>query len=332
MAVIAISNQAWVIYVFSWSCILAFRSIILSNHALNSRLVYAHLAIIVAMIIWGSSFTYLKIAITAMHPMQVIFLRLLVGSLALLPFIFWLIKGVKYQTGDWKWLLAMALFEPCLYFVFEGMAMKYTSATQAGLVTSVLPLMIAAGAWFFLREKVALRQWLGFSLAVTGVIWVSAQSSVTTNAINPPLGNFLEFLAIISATGYTLLAKHLSHRYNPLFLTAMQTLLGMLFFLPLAALQPMPTSFHSEAISAIIYMGLVVSLGGYGLYNLALSQLSATAASTYINLIPIFSLIFAMLVLNEVLNFQQWLACGVIFIGIAISQTKATLVDKGIKT
>lgn len=285
---------------------------------------YAHLALVLAMVVWGSSFTFLKIAIAVMHPMQVIFLRLLVGSIALLPFVFWLLKGVRYQAGDWKWLLAMALFEPCLYFVFEGMAMKYTSATQAGLVTSVLPLMIAAGAWFFLREKIAGRQWLGFSLAVGGVLWISLHSTVTTNAPNPPLGNFLEFLAILSATGYTLLAKHLSHRYHPFFLTAMQTLLGTLFFLPLAALQPIPTSFDTQAIQAIIYMGLVVSLGAYGLYNLALSKLSATVVSTYINLIPIFSLLFAMLFLNESLNLQQWLACGVIFIGIAISQSKKT--------
>ncbi len=285
---------------------------------------YAHLALVLAMVVWGSSFTFLKIAIAVMHPMQVIFLRLLVGSIALLPFVFWLLKGVRYQAGDWKWLLAMALFEPCLYFVFEGMAMKYTSATQAGLVTSVLPLMIAAGAWFFLREKIAGRQWLGFSLAVGGVLWISLHSTVTTNAPNPPLGNFLEFLAILSATGYTLLAKHLSHRYHPFFLTAMQTLLGTLFFLPLAALQPIPTSFDTQAIQAIIYMGLVVSLGAYGLYNLALSKLSATVVSTYINLIPIFSLLFAMLFLNESLNLQQWLACGVIFIGVAISQSKKT--------
>ena len=285
---------------------------------------YAHLALVLAMVVWGSSFTFLKIAIAVMHPMQVIFLRLLVGSIALLPFVFWLLKGVRYQAGDWKWLLAMALFEPCLYFVFEGMAMKYTSATQAGLVTSVLPLMIAAGAWFFLREKIAGRQWLGFCLAVGGVLWISLHSTVTTNAPNPPLGNFLEFLAILSATGYTLLAKHLSHRYHPFFLTAMQTLLGTLFFLPLAALQPIPTSFDTQAIQAIIYMGLVVSLGAYGLYNLALSKLSATVVSTYINLIPIFSLLFAMLFLNESLNLQQWLACGVIFIGIAISQSKKT--------
>ncbi len=288
---------------------------------------YAHLALILAMVIWGSSFTFLKIAIEVMHPMQVIFLRLLVGSIALLPFVVWLIRGVRYQAGDWKWLLAMALFEPCLYFVFEGMAMKYTSATQAGLVTSVLPLMIAAGAWFFLREKIAAKQWLGFSLAVAGVIWISVHSQVTSHAPNPPLGNFLEFLAILSATGYTLLAKHLSHRYNPFFLTAMQTLLGTLFFLPLALLQPLPTSIEPRALEAIVIMGVVISVGAYGLYNLALSKLTATVVSTYINLIPIFSLFFAMLILHESLNLQQWLACGVIFAGIAISQSKTRLVQ-----
>ena len=297
------------------------------NSLLNSRLLYAHLALILAMIIWGSSFTFLKIAIETLHPMQVIFLRLLVGSLVLLPFLGWLLRGLKYQAGDWKWLGAMALFEPCLYFVFEGMAMKYTSATQAGLVTSVLPLMIAAGAWFFLREKITGRQWLGFSLAVGGVLWISLHSQVTSHAPNPPLGNFLEFLAILSATGYTLLAKHLSHRYNPFFLTAMQTLLGTLFFLPLVLLQPLPTSIEPRALEAIVIMGVVISVGAYGLYNLALSKLTATVVSTYINLIPIFSLFFAMLILHESLNLQQWLACGVIFAGIAISQSKTRLVQ-----
>lgn len=285
----------------------------------------AHLALLLAMAIWGSSFTLLKITIDVMPPMQVMFFRMLAGSLVLLLLIRWWLRGVNYQQGDWKWLLAMAAFEPCLYFLFEGLALKYTSASQAGLITSILPLMIAAGAWLFLKEQIKKRQWFGFSLAVAGVIWMSAHSEVSTSAPNPILGNFLEVLAMMSAVGYTLLVKKLTSRYNPVFLTAFQTLVGALFFLPLALSQPLPTQVQPQIIWALIYMGVVVSLVAYGLYNIALSRLPATVTGAYINLIPVFALLLALLVLKDNINLQQWLAVLVIFIGIGISQYQQRL-------
>lgn len=287
---------------------------------MNTPALKAHLALILAMAIWGSSFTLLKISIEAMHPMQVIFFRLLAGSLVLLLLVPLWLRGVVYHKGDWKWLLAMAAFEPCLYFVFEGMALQYTSASQAGLVTTILPLLIALGAWLVLREQVTRRQWLGFVLAVSGVAWMSMHSESSASAPNPVLGNFLEFMAMTMAVGYTLLVKKLTSRYNPIFLTAIQTFIGALFFLPLAASQPLPDTIEPGPIIAIIYMGVVVSLGGYGLYNIGLSRLSATVSGAYLNLIPVFALFFAILLLQDKINLQQWLAVALIFTGIGISQ------------
>ncbi|WP_292254652.1 DMT family transporter [Marinospirillum sp.] len=280
----------------------------------------AHLALLLAMVIWGSSFTLLKITIDVMPAMQVMFFRMLAGSVLLLFFVRWWLRGVNYQKGDWKWLLLMAAFEPCLYFLFEGLALKYTSASQAGLITSILPLMIAAGAWLFLKEQIKKRQWFGFMLAVAGVIWMSAYSEVSSSAPNPALGNFLEVLAMMSAVGYTLLVKKLTSRYNPVFLTAFQTFVGAVFFLPLALSQPLPEQVEPQVIWGIVYLGVVVSLGAYGLYNIALSRLSATVTGAYINLIPVFALLVALLVLKDTINLQQWLAVLVIFTGIGISQ------------
>lgn len=282
----------------------------------------AHLALLLAMAIWGSSFIALKVAVGALHPMQVIFLRMLIGSMAFLLILPLWRGGLRYQKGDWKWLLGMAAFEPCLYFIFEAMALQYTTASQAGMITSMLPLMVAAGAWFFLREQISRYQWGGFLIAVAGVFWMSWNSDVSESAPNPALGNFLEFMAMASAVGYTLLVKKLTSGYRPLFLTALQTFIGAAFFFPLAMSQPWPETIAWSLWGTLLYLGVIVTLGAYGLYNYALSQISATTTAGYTNLLPVFTLFFAMILLRESMNLQQWLAIGLVFAGVLISQRR----------
>ncbi|MFC3852139.1 DMT family transporter [Salinispirillum marinum] len=280
----------------------------------------AHLALLLAMSIWGSSFIALKIAVGVMHPMQVIFVRMAIGAITfLLLYKLWA-SGVRYQAGDWKWLLGMAAFEPCLYFIFEAMALQYTTASQAGMITSMLPLMVAAGAWYFLREQISRYQWSGFGIAVIGVVWMSWNSDISASAPNPALGNFLEFLAMASAVGYTLLVKKLTRGYSPLFLTAMQAFVGTAFFFPLAMTQPWPDTVALSTWIILGYLGVVVTLGAYGLYNYALSHISATVTAGYTNLLPVFTLFFGMVLLQDTMNLQQWFAIALVFAGVLLSQ------------
>jgi drug/metabolite transporter (DMT)-like permease len=140
-------------------------------------------------------------------------------------------------------------------------------------------------------------------------------------APNPPLGNFFEFVAMLCAMGYTLLLKYLSARYSAFILTAMQAFIGAIFFLPLAlAFEPLPVQVSQSGLLAVLYLGMVVTVLGYGLFNFGVSRLPASQASGFINLIPVFTLIFAVLLLNERLNATQMFASALVFAGVALSQ------------
>ncbi|HEJ1954397.1 EamA family transporter, partial [Pseudomonas aeruginosa] len=76
-------------------------------------------------------------------------------------------------------------------------------------------------------------------------------------------------------------------------------------------------------IQAVVYLGVVVTVGAYGLYNFGVGRLPASQASGFINLIPVFTLVFASLFLGETLNGPQMLAAGLVFIGVAISQWRS---------
>lgn len=274
------------------------------------------------MIIWGSSFVALKIAINDVPPMIVIFLRMVVSLIAFILLWRLIRPTLNYQAGDWKLLGALALFEPCFYFIFEALALQYTSAGQAGMVTAILPILIAISALIFLGERNTPKQWFGFVIAIAGVLSMSFASAESEQAPNAPLGNFLEFLAMCTAAGYTLLTKHLIQRYSAFVITASQSLIGCVFFLPLALASDWPEQISYDATISIVYLGLIVTIGAYGLYNYSLGHVKASVAGAYINLIPIASLAISIAFLGERLSTIQVVAIGVIFVGVYLSRDR----------
>jgi drug/metabolite transporter (DMT)-like permease len=276
--------------------------------------------LVVAMALWGSSFIALKLAFTELPPMWVIFGRMALGSLVFL--LAWRWRGrIEYRAGDSKYLLGLATCEPCLYFIFEALALQRTSASQAGMITALLPLLVAVGAYLTLRERITRTTLAGFLLAVVGAVWLSLAGDADEHAPAPLLGNFFEFLAMLCATGYTLLLKHLSSRYSAFALTALQAFVGSLFFLPLALFNAgLPAEISTQGWGAVVYLGIVVTVGAYGLYNFGVGRLPASQASGFTNLIPVFTLLMAVLFLGERLNAWQLLAVGLVFIGVGLSQ------------
>ena len=281
----------------------------------------AVIALTIAMMVWASSFIALKSAIGPMGPMSVIFGRMVVASLCFVFFIKSFMK-LRFTKEDIKYLALMVVFEPCLYFLFETNALVFTTAGQAGMIASTMPLLTAIGAGILLKELISKKLIIGSLIALAGVVWLSLSATSEQNASNPLLGNTLMFFAMICGSGYAISIRHLTKRFSPLFLTALQAFIGVIFFLPFALWEynTMTIGFNKDAILWIVYLGVVVTLGGYGLFNFALSRIEASKASMFINLIPIFTLLLAFLILGEMLTFVEMIASSIVFLGVLITQ------------
>lgn len=289
----------------------------------ETRRLLPAISLIMAMLLWASSFVALKLAFQSYHPMQVIFGRMFIASLCFIVFIPSFLK-IRWRLQDIKYLLIMAVCEPCLYFIFEAKALELTSASQAGMITAMLPLLVAILAWSLLKERISRQTLIGFSLAIIGACWLSLASDSSLNAPDPLLGNFFEFLAMIFAAGYTVSLKHLTNNYPPLFLTAFQAFIGSLFFFPFLLVPDIGwnVTWNTTSALAVIYLGTLITFGAYGCYNYGVSRIPASSAAGYVNLIPVFGVILGMLILGDKLNLSQWLACGVVFCGVWLSSRK----------
>ncbi len=280
----------------------------------------AYAALLMAMIVWGSSFIALKIAFSQYDPMFVIFGRMALGLLFFIPVLAKNAGTVRKQ--DIGLILLMGFFEPCLYFIFEARALTLTTASQAGMITSTLPLIVGITAYFILKEQLSRTMLLGFFLAIGGVVWLTLGGRGTEDATNPALGNLMEMLAMVCAAGYTLSLKRLSSRYSPFFLTGVQALMGALFFLPLVLVSGsgFPGHYPVKGSLAVLYLGIAVTLGGYGLYNFGTSRIPASKSSAFVNLIPVVSLILSIVILGEKVGLHQLLASALILCGVLVSQ------------
>ena len=282
------------------------------------------LAVLGAVFLWGSSFPAMKLVVAVFDPMTVMWARMAVAMLVLVP-LRRRLDFSGYRKGDWKRLLLMALFLPCLYFLLESNALILTTSSQAGIVAASLPLMVALGAWLMLGERMGSAAVAGLVAALGCVVWLTLVGAPQENAPNPFLGNGLEFLAMVCGSGYMLSARSLSGRYSPLTLTAVQMVAGFLFFLPgITGLDPLwtpdPTASLWPAILSLAWLGGVVSLGAFGLFNYGVGRMEAGKASAFINLVPVVAVVLGWAWLGESLNGVQCLAAMGVLLGVALTQ------------
>lgn len=270
---------------------------------------------------WGTSFAATKSAYGGLPPMAVMWLRMMIASLVFLPFWRRLPKPT-WRRGDLGYLAASLAFLPCAYFTLEGFAMVFTTSAQAGVITAIAPLLVAAAAWLVLRERLAWQTAIGIGVSIGAVAVLTLGGRTETSASNPVLGNLLELGAMVAAAGSAVTIKHLTNRYHPWFLTGLQAAAGAVFFGALTLAGP-PIEWPSLTWStwlAVGYLGIFPGLLAFGLYNSALAVLPAARAAIAVNLIPAVAMLAGWLLLGESLTGIQIGACLVLISAVTVAE------------
>lgn len=288
----------------------------------NQNEIFAYISLFIAVILYGTTLTATKVCLEYYSTPSLMMFRMLISSLLFLPFFMTVYKNLKIDKSDWKLVLLMMVCEPCLYFLFETNALKYTSSGQAGIVSSLEPIFIVIGARIILKEKLPKLAYYGLLFGILGSIWLSLASDVNEMAPRPVLGNVLELCAIILTDISMITTKYLMDKYPPFFLAGVQVLGGGVFFVGLNLVTKGTfTVVPNISLLILLYLG-ILTVVAYALYNFAMCTLSASKASPFLFLLPVAAVFFGWFFLGETFNLMQLAACSAIFFGIYISQIK----------
>jgi len=291
---------------------------------MNKKNLLIYGSLILAMLFWSFSFVWVKIVYLIYNPITTVFLRLVISSVLL----FLIGKGFKKISSidkkDRLSILALAFFEPFLYFLGESFGLKYVSSTIGAVVISTIPMFSTIAAYYFYKEKLGKMNILGILISIIGVAIIIFNKSFSL--VVAPIGLFCLFVAVGAAVGYSVVLKKLAAKYNPITLITYQNSIGLLYFLPLFLildwrhfLQAVPSQ---EVISALVLLAVFASTLAFICFTYGLNFLGITKSNIFINVIPVFTAIFAYFVIDEILSFQKIAGMIVVIGGLFLSQIK----------
>ncbi|MBE0677100.1 MAG: DMT family transporter [Bacteroidales bacterium] len=283
-----------------------------------------YVAIVVAMLFWSFSFIWFKMANVFYQPIAIVFMRLLI-AVALLSLYLWLTGGLSWKgirREDRKYFLMLGIFEPFLYFLGESFGLTYVSSTAGSVLIATIPVFATIGAWLLFRERLKPLNYAGIVLSFLGVLVfiLNRDGSLSYNIT----GLLLMLLAVLSAVGYNLTLRHLAGGYNPVFIVNVQNIVGLVLFLPLFLifdLKDVINMSHTvESLTPVVLLAVFASCGAFILFAYSVRYLGITRSNVFSNSIPVFTAIFAFILLNEVLTFQNLIGMIIVIAGLFLSQ------------
>lgn len=274
------------------------------------------------MVFWGITFVAFKFANESLEPIAIVFIRLVIS----IPFLFGfaLLTGrvMKIRKADFKWFLLLAFTEPFIYFLGEAFGLSLVSSTLGAIIIATIPLFVPIAAYLLLKERLSLTNIIGLIVSFAGVITVVMASEGKFN------GNFkgilLMFLAVLAAVGYTILVKKLVHTYNGIIITAWQSTLGALMFLPLFLIFEIDrvalSSISPESLWAVLYLGIFGSGICFILFTVGIRELGASKANVFANIVPVVTAIVSFFLLKEAMPLMKIAGILIVLAGLLLSQ------------
>lgn len=286
--------------------------------------------VILGMIFWGFSFVAFKFANESFRPITIVFFRLTVSIFFLFGFALLFKRLNRIKRKDQKWFLLMAIVEPFFYFLGEAYGLTMVTATVGAVIISTIPLIVPFAAYYLFKEKLTPMNYLGLVISFGGVLLVVLTGSGGLAA--DWKGVLLMFVAVLSAVSYTMVVKILVDDYNPITITAFQSLYGLLLFVPLFLIMEVPHLDFSHVIThsllAVIYLGVFGSGICFIIMTIGIRELGAAKSNIFANLIPVVTAILSFFLLKESMPLLKILGIFVVILGLLLSQISSLRVKR----
>lgn len=294
--------------------------------ASEKRFLWTYLALAGAVVFWGMSFVFTKIALESLPPFTLIF-----GRFGLSAIFFLILMGrhgfPRFTRRDHVKVFLTALFEPGLYFIFETKGLQYTSAAKTALIIATIPLAVAILSRIVLGERTTWVSIGGIFVSLVGIaILITGDPSFGWDLSGPLFGDLLVVGAVISAALYMIIARNLGKRHTALEITTMQILWGAVMFAP-GFLWELPSiqwsAVSTGSLAALIYLTLFATITAFLCYNYALTQVPASRAAIFINCIPVVTALGAWIILGELLTPLQMAGGALVIFAVGMANLPA---------
>jgi drug/metabolite transporter (DMT)-like permease len=283
-----------------------------------------YLLMVLATFFWAGAFIAGKLSVPYIPPFTLTFLRFVFATIIL----YFVLKKqgneFKLKKEHFPTFLFTGIVGMFGYHVLFFLALKYTTAINSSIIGATNPIITTILSIIFLKDKLTKKQIIGILLSFAGVfLTITNADMATITSFTFNQGDLIMMIAVIMWASYSVYSKKVTGKFSPLILTYYSFLFCTVFIIPFV-LYEKPWTFIGNvpyySFIAVIYMSIFASVMGYLIQQMAIKQIGPSKTSIFINLVPMFSIILSVLILNEVLQPIKLLTALLIVLGVYICQ------------
>ena len=290
---------------------------------------YAYLILTLGTISYAANHVIARGVHTEIPPLGLTFWRWLLAAIILLPFVW---RDLVSSFPIIRTNIRIFLF---LGFTMIGataiitVALNYTSAINVSLVNTTQPLITVLLTWIFSRETLTRVQILGLISGTLGVVvMVSHADWLILSSLQFNRGDILVLLAMLSFAFYAINLRKIPGTLNSSLSLYLIIVSGCFLLLPFYLAETVlirSVPINITAVSSITTLALIGSLFGMLVWNKGNRIIGPARAGMFINLVPLFTAILAIIFLNEKLYLYHFVGAFLISLSIFLVLRKPRL-------
>ena len=292
---------------------------------MNTR-VWALLAAAGATTIYGLNHTVAKVVMPDyVGAFGFIFIRTAGAAL-----LFWLLSlflpKEKIDRGDYLRLFLACLMGMCINMLSFFKGLELSTPVNSGIFATTNPIIILLLSYLFLGEKIGIRKFLGITLGFTGaLILVLYGTQNTGNAPNVLMGNIFFMINSVFFSGFIIVVKPLSEKYNTVTIMKWLFLIGFILTFPVTVSEYTEVDWPNMPLDVLLRVAFVVLGTTFSTYLLnlyALRNLQASTVGAFAYAQPIIAISYAIYTGNDILDGVKAVACLVLMLGVYLVSKK----------
>ncbi len=282
----------------------------------------AYVVLILANVVYGSSYAVSRVVLEHMGPATLSFCRLAIGSLVLVPLALAQRREDRPLSRSDRWsIFWMGLSGFAAAFAFGNWGLRLSTATNAALLITVEPVSLILLSPLVLGERLTRREGVGALLTVVGATVVVLNGIPgATVAIAPHWrGDLLLVLSGAAYAGYSLFGRDVLARHRAVPVTAWSILWGLVVMAPFTVAEWVAgerPEWTQTVIIGTLYLGIVITALGYLIWNWGLERVEAPRLAIFVNIQPLAGALLGVVALRETLTLYTVAGGVLILIGV----------------
>lgn len=285
------------------------------------RHVSPYLLLALATLFWAGNIILARAMRADIPPVAMAFWRWTIAFSVVMPFAFRrLVANRHVLRRSWLLLAFMGGIGIASYNTLSYIALQSTTATNATLFNSLIPVLIVPIAWLVLRERITPLQTVGVAISLVGVVVIVAKGDLAMLldlSING--GDLLLLAAMVLWAFYTVALRFKPPELDTLGFLAAIVLFGLpvlAVFYAIELVSGATFALTPVSVVTLAYYGTMPSVVAYLFFNRGVAMIGPQRAGIFIHLVPAYGVILSTLFLNE--PPQAFHAVGIVLIFIGI--------------